>query len=50
MFLKRGEKLDISVHTWSDSFFDLTEIGNSSETLLVNLGPIIKRLSGNPKT
>ena len=50
MFLKREEKLDISVHTWSDSFFHLTEIGNPSQTLQVNLGPIIKKLSGNPKT
>ena len=58
MFLKREEKLDISAYTWSDSFLefefyiisqDPTEIRNPSETLLVNLGPIFKKLSRNPK-
>ena len=52
MSLKREKKFDISVHTWSDSFSqknlrpqDLAKIRNPSETLLVNLVPIRKKLS-----
>ena len=47
--VKREEKLDISVHTWSNSILDPTEIRNPSETLLVKLGPMLKKLGRNPK-